>query len=56
MAAFNTFACGCRKPNLHTLRLCEWAKLKGIECPEFMITEDCTNRKIYDLLRCVEHS
>jgi hypothetical protein len=55
-AGYNHFNCGCSRPNAATLQQCEHAKLKGEACPEFMITEDKSQSKTYDLLACMAHS
>ncbi|KAK4033119.1 hypothetical protein C8A01DRAFT_40442 [Parachaetomium inaequale] len=56
-AGYNHFSCGCSLPNPATLKQCEYAKLRGGEtCPQFMITEDKSHSKTYDLLACMAHS
>ncbi|KAL2255233.1 hypothetical protein VTK26DRAFT_3818 [Humicola hyalothermophila] len=42
---FATFSCGCRKAIAHTLRLCEYARLKGMACPDFQVVEDPSESK-----------
>lgn len=52
---YNRHACGCSRPNPYSLRLCEYAKLKGTECPDFQISEDSSLSKTCDLA-CTAHS
>jgi len=48
------FACGCEKmldPEATPVR-CEYAKLKGIDCPSFQLTESVRRSE----LNCLPHS
>ena len=51
---YNRYTCGCTRANLYSLRLCEYAKLKGIECPDFQTDEDSSLSKKYDMA-CPAH-
>jgi hypothetical protein len=51
-----TFYCGCRKPDPYTLCRCEYAKLKGLACPDFQISEDPALSCTMDLIACMAHS
>ncbi|KAH6615771.1 hypothetical protein B0J18DRAFT_438184 [Chaetomium sp. MPI-SDFR-AT-0129] len=53
---YNHFTCGCAWPAADTLQFCEYAKLKGIVCPDFQIDEDCARSRSWRFLVCLEHA
>jgi len=49
----NEFDCGCVKPVDGTIRPCEYAKLKGMPCPDFQISADpATSKEL--MLTCMD--
>ncbi|KAG7293934.1 hypothetical protein NEMBOFW57_003995 [Staphylotrichum longicolle] len=52
---YNRFTCGCALPNPLTFHPCEYAKLKGVACPNFQISEDASRSWTYTIMTCWQY-